>query len=174
MSPYDIQCLICLYAESGDDEPTPPSISSLVTTEDVQTIEKATDTDWVGNETTMIGETATIDSEINIALIGAVTGGISGSLLVLLVFFLLLVLVWVIRKRRRCVNETNHLHHQAQIEGNKQVRRVHVELEGESDQSMKMNSNCAYNTSDSLIPTVNNVAYNYLYMISDKYEYDYI
>ena len=142
-----------------------------MTTEDVQTIEEATG--WVGNETTMIVVT-TIDSEINIALIGAVIGGISGSLLVLLVFFLLLAVMWVIKKRRRCVNETkyfSHLHHQAQIEGNKQVSRVHVELEGEGDQSMKVNGNCAYNTLDSLIPTVNNVAYN---IISDKHEYDYI
>ena len=148
-----------------------------MTTGDVQTIEEATDTDWVGNETTMIGEAATINSEINIALIGAVTGGISGSLLVLLVLFLLLAVVWVIGKRRRRVNETNYnnqLHHQVQIEGNKQVRRVHVELEGEGDQTMKVNDNCAYNTSDCVISTVNNVAYNNFNIISNKYEYDYI
>ena len=122
----------------------------------------------------MIGATI-IDSEINIALIA---GGTSGSLLVILALFLLtvLALLCVIRKRQRCVNETDsesysHHHRQMQSEGDnpRPVRIVHIEAEG--DQSVKVNNNCAYDKLDSLIPTVKNVAYNS--SISDKHEYDY-
>ena len=139
----------------------------------MQTMKEDGATVWVANETTMIGATI-IDSEINIAL---VAGGASGSLLVILALFLLtvLALLWVIRKRQRCVNETesyNHHHHQMQSEedDNPRVRTVHIE--GKGDQSVKMNNNCAYDKLDSLIPTVKNVAYNS--SISDKHEYDYV
>jgi ABC-type bacteriocin/lantibiotic exporter with double-glycine peptidase domain len=128
----------------------------------MQTMKEASTTIWVGNETTTIGATLS-DSEINTALIGALIGGTSGSLLViLLALFLPLALLWVIRKRRRCVNETesyNHHHRQTQIEGNNGVRTLHMEEEG--DQSIEVNNNCAYDKLDSLIPTV---AYN-----SDKH-----
>ena len=115
---------------------------------------------WVANETIMIGATI-IDSEINIALIA---GGASGSLLVILTLFLLtvLALLWVIRKRQRCVNETDsesysHHHRQMQSEGDNQRVRT-VDIEGEGDQSVKVNNNCAYDKLDSLIPTMKNVA----------------
>ena len=85
-------------------------------------------------------------------------GGVAGSMIMLAV----VLLVALICKHKRhdiskakCNDQQWSTHHR----DSERVKTVHVQLEGEDDQSIKVNSNCAYNTFEHLIPTENNVAY---------------
>ena len=130
-------------------------------------MEKTSTTGWAAKETTMIG----VNTGTNIALVGALAGGVSGSIVVIALVILLipLTLLWVIRKRRRCANKNDDLklphHHQTQIKETNQVTQV-VITEGECDQSMMVNSDCVYS-----IPTVRNVAYKTFNITNDENEY---
>ena len=110
------------------------------------------------------------------ALIGAVIGGVTGSLLVLAVLLLLLALVWMSKKYRRTANL---LHQQERPEkGSRREAIQQIQHQELGDEAMEMNNNDAYVSTTQQIPTEENVAYGQVEsdcnLINDQCEYDYI
>ena len=115
---------------------------------------------------------------VSLVLIGAVIGGVVGSLLVLALLFLLLAPFWMTKKCRRAVDP---LHQQEQPEKSDQREAIQqIQHQEVGDEAMEMKSNDAYiSTTRHNIPTEENVAYglqveNDYNLISDQLEYDYI
>ena len=165
-------------ADPGDVTPTLP-----MTTEDVHTETEGTEVaGGEETETTMAVVTSLRPSNlpgVSVTLIGAVVGGVAGLLLVL-VLLLVLTLVWMRRKNKRSVHKAKENQQQqwAQLGENDSVETVHVQLHQQGDESIKVKSNCAYNTFARQIPTVDNVAYGQIQSdynpVSNQSEYEYI
>ena len=129
-----------------------------------------------GIETTTAVVTPVTPSNL-VTLIGAVVGGVAGSLLVL-VLLLVLALVWMRRKNKRSVNKAKENQQQqqwAQLEGNDLVDTVRVQLQQQGDESIKVKSNYTFARQ---IPTVDNVAYGQIQsdynLLSNQSEYEYV
>ncbi len=110
----------------------------------------------------MIGSTTVIasivsNSRLNVVLIGAVIGGVAGSLLVLTVLLLLLALVWMTKKKAARETQYNLDHRRTQSDVIEQ--RVAVQQEHQDDEAMEMKNNDAYVSTTQQIPTEDNVAY---------------
>ena len=116
---------------------------------------------------------------VSVTPIGAVTGGVAGSpLLVLALFLLVLALIWMTKKYKRAVSL---LHEQKHPEGKEQRETIHqVEQQHQYryDEDMEMKSNDAYISTTRQIPTEDNIAYGQIEsdhnLLSDECEYDYI
>ena len=112
------------------------------------------------NDTTMA--TITSNAGISVALIGAVVGGVAGSLLMLALVLLLLALVWMTRKYKRAVSEAQcnlHHHEKVKLEESEQREATHQQ-QHQGDEVMEMKSNDAYISNTRQIPTEDNVAYS--------------
>ena len=163
-----------------------PITSTLsATTKDVHT--KIEGTEVIGKEeteATMAVMTPSNLPGVSVTLIGAVVGGVGGSLslVVLAVVLLLLILVWMSRKNKRSANKAKENQQQqqqrAQLEGSGYITTQHVQLQQQQgDRSIKVKSNCAYNAFANQIPTVDNVAYGQIrsdYNLSEHSEYEYV
>ncbi len=161
-----------LFAETRGVTLTPPMM-----TEDVHT--KAEGTEVTCQKTT--SSVTPANAGISIVLIAAVIGGVAGSIFV---FVLVLLLALLCKYKRHNVSKVkcNDQPHQqsTQLEESEWMKTIHVQqLEGEGDQSIMMNNNCAYNTFEHQIPTVNNVAYGQIQSScyrpnTAQYEYEYV
>ena len=125
---------------------------------------------------TTITATAPVNNpgdSVSVALIGAVIGGVAGSLLMLAFFLLLLLaLVWMTKKYKRAANL---LHQQEQPEGKEQREAIYIQQYQETDDATEMKSNDAYISTTQQIPMADNVAYGQIESDQDVInEYDYI
>ena len=162
-----------------------PIASTLsATTKDVHT--KIEGTEVIGKEETEATMAVMTPSNlgVSVTLIGAVVGGVGGSLslVVLAVVLLLLILVWMTRKNKRSTNKAKEKQQQqqrAQLEGSWYITTQHVQLQQQQgDRLIKVKSNCAYNAYASQIPMVDNVAYGQIRsdynLLSNQSEYEYV
>lgn len=114
---------------------------------------------------------------VSVVLIAAVIGGVAGSLIMLAV---VLLVALICKQKRHHISKAkcNDQQQSTHCRDSERVKTVRVQLEGEDNQSIKVNSNCAYNTFERLIPTENNVAYGQIQGNCQpntvQYEYDYV